>query len=284
MKILFIINPVAGNKKAGKIWNEIRDKIFKEIGEQDSIFTKYPGNATEIAKKYSKDYDLIVSCGGDGTLNEIVNGLDNSSYFTILPLGTGSDFGKTIGIRDYKDLISSIKNGRIMEIDVPKVKYQGMERYFSNILEIGFGAYVMEYVNTHKSLGKYSFLSAIFAQLLKLKKFNVEMDGKIFETIEIIVANGKYFGGGMLASPNSILNDGKIDVHIVKAVSKLKTVFQLRDLISGKYIEKGYSFDFSGDHFIFKNENILFEMDGEVIGKTPIEVSIGKKLNLMLPK
>ncbi len=85
--------------------------------------------------------------------------------------------------------------------------------------------------------------------MLKLKKFKVEMDGKIFETI---VANGRYFGGGMLASPNSVLNDRKIDAHILKPVSRFKTVFQLRYLISGKYIEKGYSFYFSGDHFIFQ--------------------------------
>lgn len=293
MKAFFIVNPVAGNGRGKRIWEEIRTKLFKSIGEHDYKFTEFPGDATELARDaVLKGYDTIVSCGGDGTVNEVLNGLVNSNVnFTILPLGTGSDFGKTIGIKSYEDTIRALNNGEVVLADVGKVYFhnENKERYFFNILEIGFGAEVMEYVNTHKKHRKYAFLIGVVATVMKMKKFRIELDynsqSLTFESIEVIVANGKYFGGGMLASPSSKINDGKLDVHILKAVSKLKTLTRLRDLINGTYIEKGYSQDFQLDKIDFKGEEQLVEMDGEVVGRTPISIVIEKKaVKLLVPK
>ncbi|MGC8497051.1 MAG: diacylglycerol/lipid kinase family protein [Thermoplasmata archaeon] len=292
MKAFFIVNPVAGNGRGKRVWEEIRDKLFKSIGEQDYKFTDFPGDATDLARDaVDRGYDTIVSCGGDGTVNEVLNGLVNSNVnFTILPLGTGSDFGKTVGIRSYEDTIRALK-GSVVLCDVGKVYFykEEKERYFLNILEIGFGAEVMEYVNTHKKHRKYAFLIGVIATVMKMRKFRIELDHNSeslnFESIEAIVANGKYFGGGMLASPNSKINDGELDVHILKAVSKLKTLTRLRDLINGTYIEKGYSHDFQIDKIDFKGEEQLVEMDGEVVGRTPISITIEKKaVKLLVPE
>ncbi|MEM3749155.1 MAG: diacylglycerol kinase family lipid kinase, partial [Thermoplasmata archaeon] len=281
MKIFFIINPIAGNGKALEEWEKNKIKIFKNFGEQNYEFTKYPGHAIEISKKISnEDFDLIVSVGGDGTLNEVVNGLVNSNKtIVILPFGTGSDFGKTIGIRNLDDFLIAVKNGKKIKVDIGNVYFteQSFSRYFINILEIGFGAEVMNYVNKHKSLGKYSFILGIISTLSKMKKFdlNIQLNTikKTFSTIEVIVANGKYFGGGMLASPDSKIDDGFLNLHILKSFSKLTSVIRLRNLISGEYIKKGYSYDFISNEIFVENSGILVEMDGDVIGKTPIKIT-----------
>ncbi|MEM0116625.1 MAG: diacylglycerol kinase family lipid kinase [Thermoplasmata archaeon] len=293
MKIFFIINPIAGNGKALEEWEKNKIKIFKNFGEQNYEFTKYPGHAIEISKKISnEDFDLIVSVGGDGTLNEVVNGLVNSNKtIVILPFGTGSDFGKTIGIRNLDDFFIAVKNGKKIKVDIGNVYFteQSFSRYFINILEIGFGAEVMNYVNKHKSLGKYSFILGIISTLSKMKKFdlNIQLNTikKTFSTIEVIVANGKYFGGGMLASPDSKIDDGFLNLHILKSFSKLTSVIRLRNLISGEYIKKGYSYDFISNEIFVENSGILVEMDGDVIGKTPIKITIlEKKIEFLIPQ
>ncbi|MEM4314416.1 MAG: diacylglycerol kinase family lipid kinase [Thermoplasmata archaeon] len=293
MKIFFIINPIAGNGKALEEWEKNKIKIFKNFGEQNYEFTKYPGHAIEISKKISnEDFDLIVSVGGDGTLNEVVNGLVNSNKtIVILPFGTGSDFGKTIGIRNLDDFLIAVKNGKKIKVDIGNVYFteQSFSRYFINILEIGFGAEVMNYVNKHKSLGKYSFILGIISTLSKMKKFdlNIQLNTlkKTFSTIEVIVANGKYFGGGMLASPDSKIDDGFLNLHILKSFSKLTSVIRLRNLISGEYIKKGYSYDFISNEIFVENSGILVEMDGDVIGKTPIKITIlEKKIEFLIPQ
>ncbi|MEM4115751.1 MAG: hypothetical protein QXP59_07085, partial [Saccharolobus sp.] len=108
---------------------------------------------------------------------------------------------------------------------------------------------------------------------------------KTFSTIEVIVANGKYFGGGMLASPDSKIDDGFLNLHILKSFSKLTSVIRLRNLISGEYIKKGYSYDFISNEIFVENSGILVEMDGDVIGKTPIKITIlEKKIEFLIPQ
>lgn len=284
MKLFFIVNPVAGNGKAKKYWEIYCEKIFREFGKQNFKFTEYNGHAIEIAEKVrDDDYDAIISSGGDGTLNEVVNGAAGSkSRIGLLPLGTGSDFGKTLGIRSFDDFRNSLKSGKTLKVDLALVEFPNVKkkRYFINILEIGFGANVMDYVNRHKIFGKYSFLLGVFATLSRMKKFDLEINLNSehlkFSTIEGIIANGKYFGGGMLASPESRVNDGILDIHVLKPFSKFRSALQLRDLINGEYIKKGYANNFSASEVSVTSEGQLVEMDGEVVGKTPLNVTLEK--------
>ncbi|MGC8663596.1 MAG: diacylglycerol/lipid kinase family protein [Thermoplasmata archaeon] len=290
MKIFFIVNPIAGNGNALKNWELQKKIIFDKIGEHSYELTKYKGHATDIAKKVSKeDYDLIVSCGGDGTLNEVVNGVvDSNKNISALPLGTGSDFVKTIGIRSVEDFISAMKSQKIIASDVIGVTFFSNEiRYFVNILSIGFSAEVMEYVNRNKKFGKYSFMIGVFATLSRMDKFNlkIKIDQNYFEfsTIEAIFANGKYFGGGMLASPESKIDDNILDIHILKPFSKIKSATNLKSLINGTYIRKGYAHNFKAKSIEIISSGHLIEMEGEVVGKTPIKMSMNKKIGIMVP-
>ncbi|MEM0127552.1 MAG: diacylglycerol kinase family lipid kinase [Thermoplasmatales archaeon] len=288
MSTLFIVNRTAGNGRAGREWDRIYPTVSRLFPELRVAFTEYPGHASILAKE--SDDDIIISCGGDGTLNEVVNGaVGKKAKIGVVPLGTGSDFGKTIGARDVGKAISTIVDGKTKMVDVGKVTYvdDGKTRFFINILEIGFGAEVMMYVNRHKSLGRLSFLLGVISVIGKMKRFTTDFsyDGNSkVETIEVIVANGRYFGGGMLASPDSLINDGLLDLHILKPFSKFKTLVNLNKLISGKYISMGLSIERKSSAFKFSDLGNLVEVDGEVIGKTPISVEvIPSSLEMILP-
>jgi len=291
MKILFIVNPVAGGGLAERVWKEKSSEVMASFPESRTIFTEKPGDAKDISKEaVNEGYDVVVSCGGDGTLNEVVNGIIGSNIsLGILPLGTGSDFGKTVGIRDFNSAIKAIKGNKKMKIDTGVVEFtDGVKRYFINSLEAGFGADVMNYVDNHRRLGSASFIIGVFASLVLLRKFDAEIsvDHSVEKkrTIEIIVANGKYFGGGMLASPESRLDDTVLDIHVLKPIGRLQTIFQLRELINGTYIEKGHSYEYRGKKIAINASDILVEMDGEVVGKTPVNITIiPGSITLMTP-
>lgn len=291
MTILFIVNPAAGNGKAEKEWPAIARLLAENFTGYDSEFTRGPLHAIELAKDaVLKGHDTVVSCGGDGTLNEVINGLAGSDVkAALIPLGTGSDFGKTIGIRSVQDAISALKGGKSDRIDLTNVTFEesGKSRIFINVLEIGFGAEVMKYVNSHSKRGSNSFILGVLSTVWKLKKFKpgVEQEGlNDVETIEVIVANGKYFGGGMLASPSSLANDGILDVHILKPVSRLSTILHLRYLMNGTYIEKNLSYENRVTSIRFKEGGNLVEMDGEVVGNTPISINVIQKgIDFILP-
>jgi YegS/Rv2252/BmrU family lipid kinase len=284
VKLLFIVNPTAGNGQAGKEWPKIASLISENFHEYEISMTERPGHAIILAREgVLKGFDTIVSCGGDGTLNEVINGVAGSDVSVgLIPLGTGSDFGKTIGIRNIEDSIAALKGNKKERIDTASVTFEetGDSRLFVNILEIGFGAEVMRYVNSHNKYGRNSFLIGVLSVLMKLKKFTVKTDSgntKEMETIEVIVANGKYFGGGMLASPNSVINDGILDVHILKPVSRLTTLFRLRNLMNGTYIAKNFSYENKVTAISFLEKGNLVEIDGEVVGITPVSIRTSSK-------
>ncbi len=291
VKQLFIVNPTAGNGEAGKQWPEIARLIEQNFQGYEFSFTQRPGHATELARDgVLKGFDTIVSCGGDGTLNEVINGVAGSEVSVgIIPLGTGSDFGKTVGIKSVEDSIAVLKGNKKERVDTASVTFDesGDSRHFINILEIGFGAEVMRYVNSHSKHGRNSFLIGVLSVLMKLKKFAVKTDSENkneLETIEVIVANGKYFGGGMLASPASIIKDGILDVHILKPVSRLTTLFRLRNLMNGTYIEKNFSYEDKVSSISFLEKGNLVEVDGEVVGTTPVSIRVSDKgVNFILP-
>ncbi len=291
VKCLFIVNPTAGNGQAGRQWPNIEAMIKERFDDYEILMTQGQGDATRIASEgVTRGFDTIVSCGGDGTLNEVINGVVGSDVgVALIPLGTGSDFGKTIGIRNVEGSLSALKKNNKERIDIASVTFSesNESRFFINILEIGFGAEVMKYVNSHSKHGSSSFIIGIISVLMKLKKFRVEMDSgkaKDVETIEVIVANGKYFGGGMLASPESAVNDGILDLHILKPVSRITTLFRLRNLMNGTYIEKKFSYDDRVASMDFLEKGNLVEVDGEVVGTTPISIRISPKgVNFVVP-
>lgn len=296
MKHLFIINPAAGKGKTLKLI-PIIEKIFNEKNEEYKIeVTKYVGHATELAKNYSElENYRIYSVGGDGTLNEVLNGMVNTqSSLAVIPSGSGNDFIKSIYKYSKKEEIEKILiktiNGNEHAIDLGKVN----NRYFLNIASVGFDAEVASNSIKFKKLplinGTIAYILGILITVFKYKSYNlnIEVDGNKFliKALLIAVANGKYYGGGINVTPKAKLNDGLFDICIIETVGRLKILGLFPKVIRGTH-ENIKQVSFNNGQFvkIHSNETMAFNIDGEIISGNDAEFQVIKDgINIVIPQ
>ena len=295
-RILAIVNPLSANGVTAKEWPGIQKEIEKANIFIDVEYTKYPTHATEIARKALKScYDIILSVGGDGTINEILNGffennyiIRDNAYLGVLSKGTGCDFSRTLNLGDRaNDIIKILTNINSIECDVGKgkfVNYDGKvtERYFLNISDVGIGAETTFRVNRNSKIlkGFLSFLLGAVFTILTFKNKNLQIT--IDEDIKIngkkscvVVANGKYFGGGMLVAPNAELDDGLFDVVILGDFTKLEFLANFPKIYKGTHLEHLKVDCYRGRKVrISSSERVLIEFDGEQPGIIDAEFEI----------
>ncbi len=278
MKVTAIINPHAGGSYAAEIYQSVLEQ-FREY-DIVSHLTKGPGDATQLAREaVQKGSDYILCIGGDGTLNEVVQSLAHSSTILVpISAGTGSDFVKTLGFKDLDSVKAAMKEGNYREIDLGLAVRNQEKRFFLNILEIGFGASVMKRVNSRKKTrGGFSFTSSVLALLPFFRPFNVEIevngeDHKL-ELAEMVVANGRYFGGGMLAAPDAELDDGLFDIHVVAGVGKMQMISKLGKLRNGTYVRDPTVRSFKSNNLDVRGAAPV-ELDGEDFGELPLKITL----------
>ena len=215
MKHIFIVNPVSGGGKALKIVQNINKVCMEKGFEYEVHFTEKTGDATNIAKKYRFSQNVIYSVGGDGTLNEVVNGIVGSkNMLGVIPCGSGNDFYKTLELMEDP----------LPLIDVGKIN----NKYFINIVSIGIDAEVADNVSKMKKIKIQTsqiYNASIVYTFFKyrFKNIDVEIDennvrkGKC--TI-LTVCNGRVYGGGYKIAPEALLNDGYFDVYFVDKIRK----------------------------------------------------------------
>lgn len=276
MRVHAIVNPAAGGGYASEIYRSVVHE-FRKL--DPSVFiTSGPGEATSIAAEAVQQGATHILCiGGDGTLNEVVQAIAHTDAILVpVSAGTGSDFVKTLGLNDLGSVMEYMLNGSHRSIDLGRVSSSSGSRYFLNILEVGFGASVMKRVNARKKVrGGSSFTSAVISLIPSFRQFpvTVRVDGgeESFGLAEMVVANGRYFGGGMLAAPAAELDDGMMDIHIVRGVGRIQMMMKLRKLRDGTYVRdpsvqsyRASSIEISGDAPV--------EMDGEDLGTLPISI------------
>jgi diacylglycerol kinase (ATP) len=295
-KTVFIVNPYSGNGATGKEWPSIEAKARKRLGPFDVLMTSTPGDATILARQSLKSgADRIICIGGDGTLNEVINGFmdDNGptnrdAVLGFLPNGTGCDFVRTVPIRkNINDALDTIYEGIVHEIDLGRVRYldkQGKTaiRYFDNIASFGLGGEVVDRVNhTSKALGPFiCFLwSTIVALLLFGKKkicFTVD-DGPEQEAIcwNIAVANGQYHGGGMQVAPDATVDDGLFHITVIGDLNLAQVFWHLPKLYTGKINAiKQVSITTGKKVSARSDQRVLIDMDGEQPGYLPADIDI----------
>jgi len=264
MEHLFIINPVAGGGKPLKLIPRIKS-IFHATDRKYHIeITKRPGHATEIAREYtSKASFRVYSVGGDGTLNEVINGMAGTdSSLAVIPGGSGNDFIRTICADPLADdILERAVEGREKLIDLATVN----GRYFINISSMGFDAEVALKTNKHKKFygpyGKLAYIASVFETLVKYKNNLIEIivDGVHTATKSLLVAiaNGKYYGGGMKPAPEAQVDDGLLDVCLIGPKSRLEIVRFFPMFIKGRHSE------LEGVHF-FKVKTFEIHCDREI--------------------
>jgi len=232
---LVIVNPNAGNGKGEKDWDTISSLLKKEGLPFVVKFTERKGHAiTFTLEGIASGYRKIITVGGDGTLNEVVNGAfrnktcpPDSISLALIPVGTGNDWGRMFGIPlDYEKAISIIGENKQMLHDVGLVSFfDGTEkknRYFINIAGLGFESVVVRRTNIQKDKGrsgKAIYFYNLLMSLLSYKNTKAEIiiDGEKShaDVFSINVGNGRFCGGGMRQTPNALPDDGLLDVTII---------------------------------------------------------------------
>ena len=295
-KVFFIVNPVSAGKKTVKEW-PIFEKKLKDRGYKfDWTFTEYPEHATIITREVIKSgYNLVVSVGGDGTMNEVVNGffengnlINAEAGLAIFARGTGCDFIKSFGIKKgFEDFYKILKKNEAQKLDVGKVSFihdsdQVVTKHFLNISDVGLGGETTRRVNkTKKHLkGFLAFLIGAMMTILKYKNktIKLEIDGELVKNEKInsvIVANAKYFGGGMYISPNSEANDGFLDIIVIGDFTTLELIRDFHLIYKGKHLTHPKICHYKAKKIKVTSEPIaLLEFDGEQSGITPAEFEI----------
>jgi len=282
MKHIFIINPAAGKGKSLELIPLI-EECFKDKAEELVIrVTDYPGHATEITKEYSSVGKCrIYSVGGDGTVNEIVNGIAGTeSSLGVIPTGSGNDFIRSFQLKcDIKDMLINTINGQEKSIDLAKVN----DKYFINISSIGFDANVVFNADKFKKVpgvtGSMAYLISIVYTIFKKKVCNIsiDIDGKSMELKLLLaaVANGKYYGGGIIPTPDAKLDDGLFDICLVTEMSRMKILSLFPKYVKGLHAQlKQVSFYKGKKIRIVSEEDLCLNIDGEIFTAQTINFNI----------
>ncbi len=296
-KVCFIVNPISAAGKTGRLWPKLEQEIRRLWGNVYEVtFTERPFQAAQLTSQALRGgCPKVVSIGGDGTLNEVVNGFFDrgkliapEAALGILELGTGADFVKSLALpAGVPRLLHLIRDGRPEKIDVGLATFLGkngrqQSRYFINILDFGLGGAVVERVNrSSKRLGgKIAFLKGILLTLAtyKNKSIRFRLDEGPWQTQKLnnfIVANGRYFGGGLLPAPQALLDDGLFDVVLLGDVGRLEAVLNLSKLRKGTHFENPKVSGTRAAQIEAESiEPVFIDMDGEFVGELPAKILV----------
>lgn len=294
--MVFIVNPHSGNGSTGRDWPKIKELAHKRLGTFITHMTEGPGDATRITRtSLHEGAELIVCVGGDGTLNEVVNGfmdeerqIRSDAVLGFVPNGTGCDFIKTVPIpANIEQSLNTIKEGHIRLIDLGRLRYhdhQGRSsiRYFHNIASFGLGGEVVERVNKNsKSYGP--FMCFIWSTLVSIflygkKRIRLKIDGLFDDEVvawNIAVANGQYHGGGMRVAPDAVIDDGLFHITVIGDLNLAEIFWHLPRLYNGRIMDiKKVSILTGKTVEAFSEQSVLLDVDGEQPGRLPIVMNV----------
>lgn len=255
MKIGVVVNPAAGGGRLRALWPEIMQAFESRLDRLSVTFTQAPGEGAALAAQLAADgAELIIAAGGDGTASEVADGILRSGrpvQLGIVPVGTGRDFVRNFGMpRGEMAAVEAICSGRTRVIDAGRVTYRTDEgaqdvRHFINVASLGVSGPTVRAVNAAKA-GKPAFSArAIFyyhtlRELLRYREdtVTVVLDGATpvtFPTALIAVANGRYFGGGMMVAPGASLEDGLFDVLLYRPQGKMRMLLDFQLIYKGRH-------------------------------------------------
>ena len=255
MKTVFVVNPKAGQGKDTKKLIENIKETARELNAQLELYeTAGVGDATRFVRQYCEENGAarFIACGGDGTLSEVLNGAISceESEVGVLPIGTGNDFCRNFsGQDDFSDIALQI-NGDSQKCDV--IKYETVsggvkkEGYSINMFNIGFDCNVADMTAEMKKKpfisGSFAYFISILTTLIKKKGANlkIEIDGMLKHEGPLLltsIANGSYCGGGIKSNPLASVQDGLINVNIIKNVSRLKFIYLLPFYMKGTFLK-----------------------------------------------
>ncbi|HOB11851.1 MAG TPA: diacylglycerol kinase family lipid kinase [Syntrophomonadaceae bacterium] len=286
---LCVVNPKSANGRTRKAWSNIERALVNRNIEIDVQYTRGPGDATLITRKaLQSGYNRIVSVGGDGTLNEVVNGffdknqhhINPEACLSFVPLGTGGDFARMFNMnRDIDTIFRLFTDPQVCRCDLVLATYTGWQemeerRFYINEADVGLGSATVYRVNNNsKALGGFlSFLLAFLYTIFTYQNLDlvIKVDGETRyegKTGIIVVGNGSYFGGGVKVAPQARIDDGLLEIILAKDLRKRDLLANLTNMYKGTHMKHPLVERMAGHQVqIMSANDILFEMDGETPG------------------
>ena len=304
MKTRAIVNPIAGSHSGSKEWDSISERITQAGLEFDVEFTQYPGHAIEIAKQSIKsNYDCLLAVGGDGTINEVANGIlfsenPENTMLGVIAAGTTNVFKMSLGMNEVKSNTEiPWKTHQPMKIDVGIVhcsnRNKEVQRYFVNEMSVGLPAevvktwnYIPDSYNKKLNLLMRTITGVLTLINSKNKRLNIEIVNN-YETgkfCTVVVANGKYFADGMRIAPNATLDDGLLDSIIIGDVSRYDLIRIRPKLYDGTYIDhEKFKETKVSEISIESEEKLIVEADGDIVGEGPVSIRVVPSALTVLP-
>lgn len=304
--MVFIVNPTAARGRGRREWASVqrelgaRGEAFEAFEAFEGRCTTRSGEATELAREALRaGEEAIVAVGGDGTLNEVVNGyfdeagsaINPRAAIGLLPCGTGSDFCRTLGLTDRAKALQAIRGGKTALLDVLRIVLRDREgrpiqRYAINVVSFGLGGDTVALVNAWRDAwprwigGHPRFILAALHGLRRYRnrRIALRLEDETERTIHsnfLVAANGRFAGGGMMLAPNARPDDGLIDVILTKDVSRWDILRELPRIQRGAHLEnpkvsehKAARLSIAGD------DSLAVDIDGEAAGFTPATLTI----------
>lgn len=284
MEYLFIVNPVAGKGQANALAELIRERFEHVSATVRMEWTGQPGDATRIAREAAEGSPglRVIAVGGDGTVNEVVNGLvGTSAILGILPCGSGNDTIRSLtGITDPRILLEAMLDAVPRAIDVGCLN----GRHFINIASVGFDAEVVRLarlLRKHRFVsGPMSYLSGVFVALIRRKTWAVRIkidngQEKVLSVLFAAFANGRYYGGGMQPVPSASMQDGLLNLCSVRPMSRLRILKFFPRFRQGKHTDlKEVAITPFSDLVLMSDSILPVNMDGELFQEREIHISI----------
>ncbi len=291
-----VVNPMAGNGRAGRKWPGYARQLRDAGYDFKAYLTTGPGDATDIARRLARrDVPTLVCVGGDGTMNEVVNGLIDADQpvsavtrMLLIPCGTGRDLGRSLGVRGVEDAIQALREDCVATIDVGRIQHldtqtgQLVSRYFANVADTGLGGATALRINrSSKRLGGLvSYMSSAVRSIATFQPVGVavEADGQGFydgAANMVVFANGAHFAGGMHVAPMASLCDGLLDVFVLEDVGRRALITDIMPRVyRGAHVgRRGIRHLAAASASVRSEAAMLLEMDGEQIGQTPVQVA-----------
>ena len=281
---VFLVNPASSNGSTGKRWPELAHRAARLGLAGETLFSERPGQLIELARAaVDGGATLVVAVGGDGTLNEVVNGIARREVeLATIPIGTGMDFVRTYGIpTSFDQAVEVARDGRPRTIDAGLVRYrtwagEDAERWFANVGSVGMSGAVAQRANgMSKALGgKATFFYALTRAFLEWENTEVtvrlddaERHGRMHD---VIVANGVWHGGGMMLAPGAKPDDGLFEVVLIGDVGKVDFLTTAPKIYKGKHVHHPKVEVLKSRRVqVDSSEHLPIEVEGEQVGTTP---------------
>jgi diacylglycerol kinase (ATP) len=287
-----ILNPSAGNV------GDLDDVVARmsRLPDAEIRLTNKRGSAERFARTaLRKGRELIIAAGGDGTLNEVVNGIGENAGAArvgLIPLGTGNDFARSIGIpADLDAAIDLIRAGKTRAVDLVRVTSDEV-RYFVNVSAGGFSGLVNEKLTPEmkKTWGPLAYLRSAAAALPELRAYRTTLafdddDSLMEELYNVVVANGRYVAGGTLIAPDAVIDDGLLDVVLIPKRPAAELALVVAQIALGTHLSsKTILYRRAAKLTVNSKPGMWFNVDGELVGNEPARFEIvPRALNFIGP-